>query len=62
MKALILIGVWFFFVCLGIAITTAKVWVIGSVVESSVKAISKDCGKTYRGEGFFNGNFFCSKK
>lgn len=61
MKVFVVLGMWAFFVSIALGITVAKVWVIGSVIQSSVKSVSKDCGKTYRGEGFFNGNFFCSK-
>jgi len=37
-----------------------KVFMIGSVVTSAIKALSNSCGKEYWVEFIVNGNWFCS--
>ena len=43
---------------------TVKVWLVGSLLTSSVKAMSDDCGKTYGVElvPVIQGNWFCTEK
>ena len=41
-----------------------KIWLFGSLITSSVKSISGDCGITYPIEKFvlINGSWFCNKQ
>ena len=45
-----------------VGLILAKVWLWGSLMTSSVKTLSDDCGETYGIEGkLINGDWFCSK-
>ena len=45
-----------------IVITIVKVFVVGTLLTSGVKAMSEDCGTKYPVEKVFYGNLFCPKK
>lgn len=42
-----------------ISLTAFKLWLIGSLATSSIKAISDDCGIRYGIEKLVSGNWFC---
>lgn len=42
-----------------ISIAVFKLWLIGSLATSSIKAISDDCGTRYGIEKVVSGNWFC---
>lgn len=35
---------------------------IGSLITSSTKALTEQCGEVYQVESVFNGNFFCPER
>ena len=45
-----------------LALVTLKLWLIGSLVTSTVKTVKGDCGQTYGVETVLSGNWFCPTK
>jgi hypothetical protein len=58
--ALCVMAVYGFFVALGLGVLALKIFVVGSLITSSVKSLSDDCGKTYGVEAVVSGNWFCA--
>lgn len=42
-----------------VAIACAPTWVVASAITSGIKAVSDDCGKTYKVEVVLGGDWFC---
>lgn len=56
------IGLWVGLVCLAIGLFVLKIWIVGSLLTSTVKVASGDCGKHYPIEHVMSGNWFCPSK
>jgi hypothetical protein len=57
---LMAIGLFFGAVALAISLIILKFWIVGSLLTSSIKVVSHDCGQTYSIEKVVSGNWFCS--
>jgi len=63
MKELFGIGVFLGIIAFWFALVVLKVWLIGSLITSAIKAGSDSCGATYGIESVgFSGNWFCPSK
>lgn len=51
-----ILGLWLLLV---VSLVLLKIWLIGSLVTSSLKSVNNDCGQKYTIETFFDGNWFC---
>jgi hypothetical protein len=45
--------------CVAIGLVVLKLWLVGSLITSTVKTVSHDCGQTYPVERVVSGNWFC---
>lgn len=60
--ALLGIGLFCGWILFCLALVALKVWVIGSLLTSGVKAAKDDCGQVYGVESVLSGNWFCPTK
>lgn len=54
------ISTFFGLIALVIGLFVLKIWLITSLITSTVKTTKHECGQTYGIERFANGNWFCS--
>ena len=59
MMGLIYAAIYAFFAVVAMAILALKLWLVGSVITSGVKAISDSCDQTYPVEAVVSANWFC---
>lgn len=56
------INLYLTFLLITLSVWGASIWCAGSLITSGIKSVSNDCGKEYKADIIFDGNWFCPSK